>query len=227
MKKIFFVLALFTSISVFGQMRFGIVGTPQVTWLKSDVKLVETDGIRLGLSYGLNLEFSFSDNAIFTTGVFINNAGGKLKYNDTTNVFSFEHSDIIDTLPTGVSITYKTQYLEIPLGLKFKTNEIGYLTYFGQLGLTPMVNISAKGDSEKPDLIDNEKIQKEVSLFNLAYHIGAGVEYNLSGNTSLLAAIIYTNGFFDITRNPKGNKTTNVSDKVIMNCVSLKVGVLF
>lgn len=227
MKKLLIISLLLASFSGFSQLRFGIVGTPQVTWLKSDNKLVEMDGIRLGISYGLNIDYSFSENATLTTGIFINNAGGKLQYSDTTSIFSFEHSDIIDTLPTDVSITYKTQYLEIPLGLKFKTNEIGYITYFGQLGLTPMINISAKGDSEKPDLIDNEKINKEVSLFNLGYHIGAGIEYNLSGNTSLLAGIIYTNGFFDITRNPKGNKTTNVSDKVIMNSVSIKVGVLF
>ena len=233
MKKIFLAVLIFSSFSSFAQLRFGIVGTPQITWMKSDVKAIETDGLRIGIAYGLNLDYSFSDNASITTGIFINNSSGKLKYSysssDADTILSFEYgTEIIDTLPSGVSITYKNQYLEIPIGLKFKTNEIGLLKYYAQLGLSPMIAIGAKAKSEKPDDIDNEKFLKEVSMFAIGYHIGAGVEYNLSDNTSLLAGLVYTNGFTDVTRNPNGTKkTTNQKDKTILNGISIKIGVLF
>lgn len=233
MRKLFLAILIFSSFSSFAQFRFGIVGTPQVTWMKSDVKEIQSEGIKLGIAYGLNLDYAFGENASLTTGIFVNNSGGKLKYalSDTTEIISFEYgSETIDTLPAGVTITYKNQYLEIPIGLKFKTNEIGMLKYYAQIGLTPMIAIGAKAESENTlaaDKIDNEKFLKEVSMIAVGYHIGGGVEYNLSGNTSLLAGLVYTNGFTDVTRNPTSKKTTNIKDKSILNGISIKVGILF
>ena len=43
-------------------------------------------------------------------------------------------------------ITYKIQYLSIPIGLKLKTNQIGYLTFFTNIGLDPKIVIAGKAD---------------------------------------------------------------------------------
>ena len=44
----------------------------------------------------------------------------------------------------GNPVVYKIQYLSIPLGLKLQTNQIGYLTFFTDLGLDPKVVIGRK-----------------------------------------------------------------------------------
>jgi opacity protein-like surface antigen len=230
MKKLILAILILNSVSVFGQFRFGIVATPQLTWMKStDVKYIKTEGIKPGIAFGLNVEYAFGENAMLTTGIFVNNASGKLFYDVDSVSFEYGTDSIakFNIADEGVIMTYKNQYLEIPIGLKFKTNDIEGIKYYAQMGLNPLIAIGAKAKSESPDIIKNEKFIKEVSMFALAYHIGAGIEYNLSGNTDLLAGIYYTNGFTDVTRNPTAKKPTNIRDKTILNGISLKVGVLF
>ena len=43
------------------------------------------------------------------------------------------------------------QYINIPLGLKLKTNEIGYFTFYANLGLDAGINIKALGTSNMGD----------------------------------------------------------------------------
>ena len=69
--------------------------------------------------------------------------------------------------------------------MKLKTEELGYLTFFLQLGLNPMININARGESGDGTL-DDESIRETTQLFNLGYHAGVGVEYRLGGNTALI-----------------------------------------
>ncbi|MBN2683237.1 MAG: PorT family protein [Bacteroidales bacterium] len=223
MKKFLFSAILFIFIvnTTTAQVSFSIDAAPQLSWLKSDKSIVAKDGSKFGFKYGLNLDFAFGDNYAFSTGIKINNLGGKLIYN-TDSILRFNHDETMDTLPTGISIAYKLQYLEIPLGLKFKTNEIGYMTYYMQVGLSPLINIGANADAQHPNRsFEGEKINKEVRLFSLGYFISGGFEYNLGGATSVLVGLSYFNGFMDVTNNE------DVKDKTILNSVALNVGIKF
>jgi hypothetical protein len=55
----------------------------------------------------------------------------------------FGEDSIIST-----SSNYTLQYIEIPITMKLKTNEIGSLTYYVQIGVEPGWNLSAKGSFE-------------------------------------------------------------------------------
>lgn len=204
------------------QVSFSIDCAPQLSWLKSDKSIVAKDASKFGFKYGLNLDFFFGgERYAFSTGIKINNLGGSLIYNTDTSL-GFYHDGALDTLPTGISINYKLQYLEIPLGLKFKTNEIGYMTYFMQVGISPLINIGAVADAKHPDsFFEGEKINEEVRLFSLGYFISGGMEYNLGGATSLLVGLSYFNGFMDVTSND------DVKDKTILNSVSVNLGIKF
>src|SRR6185436_15972364 len=100
------------------------------------------------------------------------------------------------------------QYVELPLTLKLKTNEIGYMTYFLQVGVAPGVNIRSRADVTTTTQIDGKQpttvketgidIKDNINNINLSMVISAGVEYNLSGNTNLLLALTFNNGFLDI-----------------------------
>jgi opacity protein-like surface antigen len=46
--------------------------------------------------------------------------------------------------------------------------------------------------------LENENISDDINLFKASLIVGAGLEYNFSGNTSLLVGITYNNGFTNI-----------------------------
>ena len=112
----------------------------------------------------------------------------------------------------GNAITYgksetelKLQYVDIPLSLKLRTNEIGYITYLGQIGFDLGINIGAKTAIEVFDAAgntffsaDDEKISDEINLFRAGLVVGAGAEYNISGNTAIVLGLSYHNGFTNI-----------------------------
>ncbi|MBL0314883.1 MAG: hypothetical protein IPP69_03560 [Flavobacteriales bacterium] len=85
---------------------------------------------------------------------------------------------------------------------------------------------------------DND-IKDDIKLFRSSLIIGAGIEYNLSGNSSLLAGITFNNGFsnmlnnegvtLDSTGKPQiFNKKPETFDlNAIGNFISLNVGFMF
>lgn len=217
MKK-YLLIAIITliSISAFSQnTRFSVVVDPKFSWLNSDLKGVERNGSHFGVNIGLNVDKFFAQNYAIMTGVSIDNTGGKLSYD---KVKYLDTKADIDSVNAGSTLNYKLQYINIPLGLKLKTNEIGYFTFFTHLGLNGGINIKAIGEIEEYEL-NNTNISNEVKLFNLGYFIGAGVEYSIGGNAAIVAGLTYTNGFIDIT------KDTN--NKVTLSNLAFRIGVLF
>lgn len=195
-------------------MRFTVFVDPKLSWMASDVKAVESDGSKLGVNIGLNVDKFFANNYAIMSGVSINNVGGKLTF-DKIETIKTNGGDT--ALNIGSTVEYKLQYINIPLGLKLKTNEIGYWTFFTHLGINGGINIKATGKVSDIEL-ENENISKEIALFNLGYYIGAGLEYSIGGNSAIVVALTYTNGFIDITDD---------KDKVTLSNMALRIGILF
>lgn len=217
-KQIFIsLLFIGTGITLWGQtdIRLSVYANPQISWFSSDVEEVNPDGARFHLQTGLTMDFFFAENYAFSAGFGLNNLGGTLAYADSTIFVS--HEDSIYLMP-GQSVRHKLQYLDFPVGLKLKTEELGYATIFLELGFNPMININAKGTTEDGTL-DDENISETTRLFNLGYHAGLGVEYRLGGNTALVGGLRWTAGLTDVTDNDKAN--------IAHRSISLHLGVLF
>ncbi len=191
--------------------RFGIHGSPGLAWVKPETKEFDSKGLRLGFGYGLITEFSIADNYSFATGIESFYSGGKL-----------ESYKAIDS--TTTNILYKFQYLEIPVSLKMKTNEINYITYYAKFGgsigarLSSVADISTKRGSATL-LLEDQNINEDIYLFRIAFNLGVGIEYSLGGTTAVLLGLNFNNGLTDIIKN-KDIKAKN-------NYISLNVGVLF
>lgn len=195
--------------------RFTVFVDPQFSWMSSDLKSVDNDGSKFGVNIGLNLDKFFAQNYALTTGISIDNTGGNLNFDNEKTLKTNGENPV---LPAGSTINYKLQYINIPLGLKLKTNEIGYWTFFTHLGLNGGINIKATAEVDGFEL-ENENISEEIRLFNLGYFIGAGVEYSIGGNAAVVLGLTYTNGFVDIT---DGNDS-----KVTLRNFAIRVGILF
>jgi hypothetical protein len=243
MKKIALLIsAIALSFSAtFAQTEFqlGLNISPNFNWFKAQTETVENDGLKFGFNYGIIGDFNISDNYSFSTGVSIVNTGGTIKYADVKNV------GVNSATEGGVSTAdMKLKYVEIPLTLKLKTNEIGYLTYFGQFGFGLGVNYDAEADidfdypgSNGSVTFEDEDFNNEINLIRASLIVGLGAEYNLSGNTSLVLGITFNNGFTNVLSkdayeenlNGDGKITSSRSEefKAINNFLLINVGVLF
>lgn len=191
--------------------RFGLHGSPSISWLKSETKAYESNGSRIGFGYGLITEFALADNYSFSTGLESVYSGGELRN--------------IDSLGTTINTTYRSQYLEIPVSLKMKTNEINYITYFAKFGgginmrLNSFADIESKDNKGDVVTLNDIDIKKDINFFRIAFHIGVGIEYSLGGTTAILAGLNFNNGLTDIFKD-KDIKGKN-------NFITLNLGVLF
>ena len=219
MKRILLILfSLGTLLTASAQntgVRFSVHVDPQSAWFNSDENEVEPDGSIMHINAGLNMDYYFTENYAFVLGFGINNIGGKLLYADST-IFLSKGDTLL--LEPGQSAKLNLQYIDIPIGLKLKTEEMGYATYFLQLGFNPMFRLNAKATSDDASF-DKEDISESTILFNLGYHVGAGVEYKLGGSTALIGGVRWTGGLTDVTDNDRANVKTNV--------ISINLGILF
>lgn len=200
-------------------IQFSLWADPLISWYSSDTRESVNDGLRPGFSFGLSFDRYFSENYAFSTGIFLLNSSGNLNYSDTT-IIRFKNDET--TIFIGDNITYHTQYLSIPLGLKLRTNQIGYITFFTNVGLDPKVLIGAKCDIPSQD-IEGENITEEVRLLNLGYHLNAGIEYSLGGSTALVFGLGYENNFMDTTYDFQDQP----SDKITNHIFKFKLGIIF
>ena len=218
-KRIFLIIAFFVcSYAVYGQgkMRFNVHVDPQFAWFQSsDSDKINPNGSIFHMQAGLQMDYYFQENYAFVLGFGINNLGGKLLYEDSTS-YSNGNKDV--NIEPGQEVTMNLQYLDIPIGLKLKTEELGYGTFFLQLGFNPMFNINAHITSEDGSF-EKDDIKASVSTFNLAYHVGAGLEYRLGGNTALIGGVRWTSGLTNVTENDGANLS--------LNAVSIHLGILF
>ncbi len=180
------------------KFNFGLKLSPTMAWFKPSGTGLESDGGKIGFAYGLIADINFAKNYSFETGIDVTYRGGKTKY---------VYTDASGTYVAKSNITL--QYIELPLTLKLKTNEIGYLTYFGRIGFAPGVNIRASKDISKSN----------VNPINLSMIIGLGTQYSLGGKTAALVGITYNNGFLDVDKR-SGSKLTS-------SFIALDLGIMF
>ena len=221
LKIILIVLMIFNAPISNGQkyIGFGVHVDPVISWFSTDIKEIRNDGARPGFNFGLKFNKYFTPNYSFSTGISLLKAGGRLVSSDTTIM---EFSNFNSTVLPGNPVVYKIQYLTFPLGLKLQTNEIGYITFFSDLGLDPKVALGRKADIPSLD-ITGETATDELRLFNFSYHITAGIEYSLGGTTSLVFGLNFDNNFMDITKDNGNQPTDRVSHKIL----SFRFGVNF
>jgi hypothetical protein len=219
--------------------------SPNFSWIAADSEGLESDGMRFGYAYGLVSDFHIAENYSLSTGFTLLRAGGKINYPDIKEgVLAQTPQNPNGEVGGRTAANVRLNYIQVPLTIKLKTNEIGYMKYFGQFGVAASFNIDAVADEEfdfpnsnNTGTITNEDVDylDEINLFRASLLVGLGAEYNISGNTSIMFGINFDNGFLNILsddiydEDPNGNGTGNRDEafKAMNNSLILNFGVLF
>lgn len=239
----------------FAQSNFqlGLKVSPNLNWIKPNSDLLERDGLSFGFNFGLMGDFNFAENYSFSTGIGLANVGGKFIKPDIQTFSDNNGNQVVGFGSTTADLQLK--YIEVPLTLKLKTNEIGYLKYYAQVGFGLAFNYDASADEEfkyttlnnnAGATLSNEDVDyaDEINALRASLILGFGAEYNLTGNTSLVVGLTFNNGFTNVFSEDtyhadnNGNATTFAADgssenrrnqngKAVNNYVLLNIGVLF
>ncbi len=199
--------------SVWGQeksFRIGFQASPVFSSIRSSSNIIVNSGGNVGWKLGVISDIQLREKLSVTTGVNMAfKEGGELLYEVGGNYLpEAELSDPLlqsgdKPLPDGVKIRYKLKYLEFPVGLKFRTASSGNITYFLEAPVfTFSFLLKGRGDIESEDfLYTQENIYKDVVVPNIFVGLGAGVEYAINGNNTLLGGIYFQRGLVDATKN--------------------------
>jgi hypothetical protein len=244
MKKLTTLIILsFVFSFTYGQKKnfqLGLQVSPTFGWIKPDVNGIENEGTQFGFNFGITGDFNIAENYSVSTGILVMNTGGKMSFPSIVDVGT---QAIPQTEFGRAEAEFRLRYIEIPLTLKLKTNQIGYWTYYGQFGFGASVNYDAEADvtfsapNANNDISQEEvDFADEINFFRASLIVGAGAEYNISGNTSLLFGLTFNNGFTNIfdfnapLADGNGNATNTGETqavKAINNFIAINVGVLF
>jgi hypothetical protein len=191
------------------QIRIGIQASPVSSWLRNNDDLILSNGGNLGLKLGAISEIAFKDQFYFTLGVnFAFHEGGELLYEIGGNYLP--NSDLSDELlqtgdkplPDGTTIRYNLQYLEFPVGFRYRAESGGNIRFFAEAPLLTFSLLTrGRGTIETDDAVyEDENIYKDLGLVNIFLGLGGGIEYQVSRTNSLLIGLFYEQGLLDVTR---------------------------
>lgn len=198
---------------------FGFKIAPAISWLRSTNDDYQNDGAKAAFSWGFVSEFNFSENHSLATGFNVLFDGGKLLFPAKVNA------------DTGMmSRNYSLKFIEIPLTLKMRTNDIKGLRYFGQIGLGTSFRIGSKATDTfyhgSLTTVGKKYTFDKIAFIHESLIIGLGAEYSLAAGTILGGGVTFNNGFTDILTS-LNTKNSKIKDKGTPNFIELNFYILF
>lgn len=207
MKKVFITLVLTTIFSSsysidFKKLRLGVIASPSTSWLGANAATISDQDAELGFSFGFDADYFFADNYALNTGLEMNYMNAALKY---------QSGKILDGdfNTNNTTISYAINYLKIPIGFKFLSDNIGAYNIYVNMGLQFQFLIGAEGTTSGGKMyqqssqadpkievahFNNRKISDEVNSVNLSYKVEAGTEYYFVGKTAARIGLRYEHG---------------------------------
>jgi hypothetical protein len=189
----------------------------------------ETNAISTGVGgdfvVGMNLDWHFAQNIALSTGLEFDFNRFTHQFNDSA-FFDYADKEVLqrgnsddEGFGTPADLgegqfflkerTYKSIYLSIPVMLRFQTNYLGYMRYFGKFGIRNSFLLQTRGDNMGDNYpvgaaamtsteLEDMRIPGSLSFYKGTIAFSAGAEWNFTGSTCLVGEIGYYYGFSEI-----------------------------
>jgi len=212
------------------RVNFGVTFAPTIDWMYPHTEGYDKNGVIAGMRYGVNVNINLTErkNFYFSTGLFAEHTGGKMKFLDNIPIGSFY---VADNLPT--QRTYRSIYLTIPTMVTLKTNSINNFFICGNAGLLHGFNLNATATDSY--MIDTEiwsrekKDSQEAALFKEAFIVGVGFEYSVTPTMRAGLMINYVQTFTNYFKG-KGqaqNSITKLDQRANIGTVEIALNINF
>ncbi len=243
MKKLLFAVAVFgLGFSTQAQdkkFQIGLCFGPTINALKVQTTKIQKMGTGAGFSLGLGFNFLFSENVGIASGIQFDLEKFDVRYGDPlsadlgyvyygyldTEIRKFDEDDntvdgvdLADTAFDAFQVsttTFRAKYITIPFFLKFQTNKIGKMIYYGKFGLRSSFLASVRTDdvgyvanwnavkgefstvATSESTLSNMKpnsVKKGLAAARTGVGIYGGTEWNFTGNTYLYGEVGFNYG---------------------------------
>jgi hypothetical protein len=208
----FSVVSALTAGNLSGQkLHLGLFMDPLIGWYASDNNDVTSEGSKAGFAAGVTANYFFSTNYAFSGGfTYLRTGGVQSHAEDMTMLFS-NYTVIV---PSGDKVSYSADYFLFPIGLKLRSNQIGYFTIVSDFGVDP--GFLNKGKISIPSLsIEDESAAKELAGGIIGFHFQIGAEYSLGGTTAINVGLGYEGSFSDVTVDNAGQPADKTKNRII------------
>jgi len=206
------------------KFRMGLHLLPSVAWMDVRDAHSSSEGAVVRFGFGFTADIMFADNYAVGTGLNVFRNGGKVAYFDRVTGDPEDAANDSTMFQVRRARTLTQHWVEVPISFKFRTRQIGHITYWGQFGLGLGLNLRSTahdevdylyrqmvpGTAEEPWSVESSigvvsyadvPVEDEVALMRAAMIVGLGIEYNLSGKTALLLGATFNNGLFNVASN--------------------------
>ena len=219
--------------------------SPGTSWFTTDDNQINSNGGVFNARITAKMEKPLKGNLYYTKGIGLAfGQGGTLRHEVGGNLLPGSELDNPEwntgdkPLVDGTDIEYKIRMIEIPIGLKYKKPTTGYSTYYVEMPLTTQIKVGTEGaiSNATIDAVD-QNIGGDVHLVNWTWGLGAGVEYGINSDFSLIAGISFHRSLFDQLKNNGFKTATTIegafedpvseNSKARLNLVQFNFGIIF
>lgn len=187
------------------KLKFGLAGGPSFNWVKIKTNDINATKVPVTFNYGFYGDFQLTGNPkyYFSTGILFNNFSFDLDYKAAKSWNGL-------LVATQEVSQMKLGYLNIPLGVKMRTDEIGYSRFAGWFGLGTGFRINSSEQVTRTWTVsgvnydESETIEKitEARVFKASVRLGAEWERKITKETYFVLGATFENGLTSLL---KGN----------------------
>jgi hypothetical protein len=210
------------------KVQAGLVLGAGLNFTQPETNLISKAATGSDLVVGMSVDWHFLDNIALSTGLEFDfdrfrHAFDEPVYFEYTDREIHTYSDFQDDKnPDGAMLLderlYRNIYATVPLMLKFQTNYMGYLRYFGKFGMRNSFLMTSRADNfgvsgtgveggagsgtiltpQANAEIEDMRIPGDLSFYRGSIGLSAGAEWNFAGATCLVGELGYYYGFTDL-----------------------------
>ena len=211
------------------KVQAGLVLGAGLNFTEPETNLISKAATGTDLLVGMTVDWHFADNIALSTGLEFEFDRFRHGFNDSVRIDYFDREILTSSSEQKVEGTmllnerrYRSVYATIPVMIKFQTNYLGYLRYFGKFGIRNSFLLKSRGDNygsdfdlstftvtEGAELLDM-RIPGDMSFYRGSIGLSGGAEWNFSGGTCLVGELGY---FYGFTNLHNGNAFTGDKDR--------------
>lgn len=179
----------------------GLKMGPSWNWMSSSQETTVNRQTLVSFNYGLFVDKYLNDRFAISSGLMMNNIRGNYDFHDKRSVLE----GVMPEYEVNVHRNLKASYLCVPLMLKVKLVDLGFMDCYVQGGVD--LGLRLKAQAKDACLIgvyhqndeDFSDARKEFKTFHASFDLGLGTEYKITKSIKVFGQFVYNRALTNLT----------------------------